>query len=127
MTVYRWLADLVVVVHALFVVFAVLGGFLVLWRPWVAWLHLPAAVWAVLIEFAGWICPLTPLENALRARAGAATYGDGFISHYLLHALYPAGLTRNIQWVLGGIALGVNLLIYAVVLRRRRAKAPNAE
>jgi Protein of Unknown function (DUF2784) len=127
MTVYRWLADLVVVVHALFVAFAVLGGFLVLWRPWVAWLHLPAAVWAVLIEFAGWICPLTPLENALRARAGAATYGDGFISHYLLHALYPAGLTRNIQWVLGGIALGVNLLIYAVVLRRRRAKAPNAE
>lgn len=127
MTLYRWLADLMVVVHALFVVFAVLGGFLVLWRPWVAWLHLPAAVWAVLIEFAGWICPLTPLENALRARAGAATYGDGFISHYLLHALYPAGLTRNIQWVLGGIALGVNVLIYAVVLRRRRANAPNAE
>jgi hypothetical protein len=127
MTVFRWLGDLVVVVHALFVVFAVLGGFLVLWRPWVAWLHLPAAVWAVLIEFAGWICPLTPLENALRARAGAATYGDGFISHYLLHALYPAGLTRNIQWVLGGIALAVNVLIYAVVLRRRRANAPNAE
>jgi len=126
MTVYRWLADLVVVVHALFVVFALLGGFLVLRRPWVAWLHLPAAMWAVLIEFAGWICPLTPFENELRARAGAATYGDGFISHYLLHALYPSGLTRNIQWVLGGIALAVNVLIYLVVLRRRRARASNA-
>jgi hypothetical protein len=120
MTIYRWLADLVVVVHALFVVFAVLGGALVLWRPWIAWLHLPAAVWAVLIEFFGWICPLTPLENALRARAGAATYSDGFISHYVLRALYPAGLTPEIQWVLGGIALGVNILMYTLVLRRRR-------
>ena len=123
MTVYRWLADVVVVVHALFVVFALLGGLLVLRRPWVAWLHLPAAAWAVLIEYAGWICPLTPLENALRARAGAATYSDGFISHYVLRALYPAGLTREIQWVLGGIALAVNVLIYAIVLRRRRSRS----
>jgi len=119
-TAYRWLADLVVVVHALFVAFAVLGGILVLWRPWVAWLHLPAAIWAVLIEYAGWICPLTPLENGLRARAGVATYNDGFISHYLLRALYPAGLTREIQWILGSIALGVNVFVYALVLRRRR-------
>ena len=123
MTVYRWLADVVVVVHALFVVFALLGGLLVLRRPWVAWLHLPAAAWAVLIEYAGWICPLTPLENALRARAGAATYSDGFISHYVLRALYPAGLTREIQWVLGGIVLAVNVLIYAIVLRRRRSRS----
>jgi len=123
MTAYRWLADVVVVVHALFVVFALLGGLLVLRRPWVAWLHLPAAAWAVLIEYAGWICPLTPLENALRARAGAATYSDGFISHYVLRALYPAGLTREIQWVLGGIALAVNVLIYAIVLRRRRSRS----
>ena len=120
MTAYRWLADLVVVVHALFVAFAVLGGILVLWRPWVAWLHLPAAIWAVLIEYAGWICPLTPLENALRARAGVATYNDGFISHYLLRALYPAGLTREIQWILGSIALGVNVFVYGLVLRRCR-------
>ena len=121
MTVYRWLADLVVLVHAVFVVFAVLGGVLVLWRPWVAWLHLPAAVWAVLIEYAGWVCPLTPLENALRARGGTAPYHDGFISHYLLHTLYPVGLTRDIQWVLGSIALGVNILVYGLVLRRRQA------
>src|SRR5690242_14233538 len=122
MTAYRWLADLVVVVHALFVVFALLGGLLVLRRPWVAWLHLPAAAWAVLIEYAGWICPLTPLENALRTRAGGATYSDGFISHYLLRALYPAGLTRETQWVLGGIALAVNVVVYAIVLRRRRSR-----
>jgi hypothetical protein len=123
MSAYRWLADLVVVVHALFVVFALLGGLLVLRRPWVAWLHVPAAVWAVLIEYAGWLCPLTPLENALRARAGGVTYSDGFISHYLLRALYPEGLTREIQWVLGGIALGVNVLVYVIVLRRRRSRA----
>ena len=114
------LADLVVVVHALFVVFAVFGGVMGLWRRWVAWVHVPAAVWAVLIEYAGWVCPLTPLENALRARAGTATYGDGFISHYLLHALYPAGLTRNVQWILGSIALGVNVFAYGLVLRRCR-------
>ena len=126
MTIYSWLADLVVVIHALFVVFAVLGGALVLWRLWVAWLHLPAAAWAVMIEFFGWLCPLTPLENALRARAGAATYSDGFIEHYVLRALYPAGLTREIQWVLGGIALAVNVFMYALVLRRLRRTRSSA-
>jgi hypothetical protein len=119
-TAYRWLADLVVVVHALFVVFAVFGGTLVLWRTWIAWIHLPAAAWAVMIEFGGWICPLTPLENALRVRGGISAYEDGFISHYLLHALYPTGLTRGIQWLLGGIALGANILIYSLVVHRRR-------
>src|SRR5258705_12078070 len=120
MTAYRWLADLVVLAHALFVVFAVFGGTLVLWRPWVAWVHVPAAAWAVLIEYAGWVCPLTPLENALRARGGTAPYHDGFISHYVLHSLYPVALTRDIQWMLGTIALGVNILVYGLVLRRRR-------
>ncbi len=120
MTAYRWLADLVVLAHALFVVFAVFGGTLVLWRPWVALVHLPAAAWAVLIEYAGWVCPLTPLENALRARGGTAPYHDGFISHYVLHSLYPVALTRDIQWMLGSIALGVNILVYGLVLRRRR-------
>jgi hypothetical protein len=120
MTAYRWLADLVVVIHAMFVFFAVFGGALVLWRTRIAWIHLPAAAWAVMIEFGGWVCPLTPLENALRVRGGTAAYHDGFISHYLLHALYPAGLTRGIQWWLGSIALGINILIYALVVKRRR-------
>ena len=122
---YRILADLVVGVHALFVAFVVIGGLLALRWPWVAALHLPAAVWGALIEFRGWICPLTPLEKSLRAAAGEAGYRGGFIEHYLLPALYPAGLTRGVQLVLGASVILVNLLVYGVVLvraaRERRA------
>ncbi len=120
--IYRALADFVVIVHAAFVVFVVLGGFLVLRRPRLAWLHLPAAIWGVMIEFAGWICPLTPLENAFRARGGEAGYGGGFVEHYLLAALYPTGLTRGVQVVLGSIVLALNAAIYAVVISRSRAR-----
>lgn len=121
---YRRLADLVVLAHALFVVFVVLGGLLVLRWPRVAWLHLPTAVWGVLIEFAGWICPLTPLENALRTRGGGTAYTGGFIEHYLLPVLYPPGLTKTLQWVLGSFALVVNAVLYALVIaKQRRARA----
>jgi hypothetical protein len=115
----RLLADLVVSVHFLFVLFVLLGGLLVLRWPWVAGLHLPAALWGVLIEFTGWICPLTPLEQSLRQRAGGQGYSGSFIEHYLLPVLYPSALTRDIQLVLGSVALAVNLGIYAYVLRRR--------
>jgi hypothetical protein len=115
---YRILADLVVGVHALFVAFVVIGGLLALRWPWVAALHLPAAVWGALIEFQGWICPLTPLEKSLRAAAGDAGYGGGFIEHYLLPTLYPAGLTRSVQLLLGSAVIVVNLLVYGVVLVR---------
>ena len=115
---YRILADLVVGVHALFVAFVVIGGLLALRWPWVAALHLPAAVWGALIEFRGWICPLTPLEKSLRAAAGEAGYRGGFIEHYLLPALYPAGLTRGVQLVLGASVIVVNLLVYGMVLVR---------
>jgi hypothetical protein len=81
--------------------------------------HLPAALWGVLIEFAGWYCPLTPLENWLRTRGGAEGYPGGFVEHYILPVVYPASLTREMQIVLGALALGVNLAIYAWVLRRR--------
>jgi hypothetical protein len=116
--VYRILADLVVGVHALFVAFVVIGGLLALRWPWVAALHLPAAVWGALIEFQGWICPLTPLEKSLRAAAGEAGYPGGFIDHYLLPALYPAGLTRGVQLALGSAVIVVNLLVYGIVLLR---------
>jgi len=87
--VYRLLADLLVLVHATFAVFVVLGGFLV-WRcRWIAWAHLPAAIWGAVIEYRDWICPLTPLENILRVRAGQAGYAGGFIEHYLIPVLYP--------------------------------------
>jgi hypothetical protein len=115
------LADLVVVVHAAFVVFVVAGGFLALRWPRLVWLHVPAAVWGVLIEFAGWVCPLTPLENALRARAGESGYGGGFVEHYLQSLLYPVGLTARHQWVLGVLVLLVNIGAYTLLLRRRRS------
>src|SRR5574341_667317 len=81
---YVLLADLVVLVHAGFILFAALGGLLVLWWRRMLWLHLPAALWAMLIELFGWVCPLTPLEVALRRAGGAAGYGGSFVGHYLL-------------------------------------------
>jgi uncharacterized membrane protein YhhN len=93
---YRWLADLVVVLHFGFVLFVVGGGLLALRWPRLARVHLPTAVWGVLIEFGGWLCPLTPLENWLRRRSGGAGYAGGFVEHYVLPVLYPSGLTRGV-------------------------------
>ena len=126
MSVYGVLADATVLLHLTFVLFVVLGGLAVLRWPRMAWLHLPAAAWGVLIEFAGWICPLTPLENWFRRRAGQSGYEGGFIEHYVTALLYPAGLSRTTQWILGGLALAVNVAIYTIVLRRRpAARAPS--
>ena len=120
--IYLWLADAVVLFHVAFVAFVLLGGFLALrWRR-IVWAHVPAAIWGVLIEYAGWICPLTPLENSLRAKAGEAAYSGGFIDHYVLHVLYPRGLTPRVQVVLGSFALAVNLLAYAFLIRQMRAR-----
>lgn len=117
---YRALADFVLLVHLAYVLFVVLGGLLVLRRPKVARLHLPAAAWGVLIEFAGWICPLTPLEVSLRIRGGEAGYAGGVIAHYVTALLYPAGLTRGMQVSLGAFALLLNAAIYSYILARRR-------
>jgi hypothetical protein len=117
---YALAADAILVVHGLFIAFAVLGGLLATRRPAVAVLHLPAAAWAAWIEMSGGICPLTPLENRLRALAGETPYGGGFVEHYLLPIIYPPGLTLEIQVALGAGVLVVNIAIYAWVLRRRR-------
>jgi hypothetical protein len=117
--IYGALADAVLVLHLGFVLFVVLGGLVVLRWPRLAWLHIPAAIWGVLIEYNGWICPLTPLENLFRTRGGQAGYSGGFIQHYIQPALYPAGLTRSTQILLGTLALLVNLSAYGVVLVRR--------
>jgi hypothetical protein len=117
---YHILADLVVGVHALFVAFVMVGGLLALRWSWVVVLHLPAAIWGALIEFKGWICPLTPLENSLRSAAGEAGYQGGFIEHYLLPVLYPAGLNRGMQLVLGSVVIAVNVLVYGFLLARWR-------
>lgn len=118
----RFLADLVVLLHAAFVVFVVLGGLLVLYRRYFVWLHPPAAVWGFLIEVAGCRCPLTYLENALRRRAGEAGYPGGFVEHYLIPVLYPIGLTRVHQAVLATLVVIVNLVVYGVVLWRLRRR-----
>ena len=118
------LADALVVVHLLFVAFVGLGGLLVLRWPWVAGAHLPAAAWGVGIEVTGAICPLTPLEQELRRRAGQAGYQGDFVGHYLLPVLYPRGLTREAQLGLAALVLGLNLAVYAAVLRRRRSTVP---
>ena len=120
---YRLLADAVVVFHAAFVAFVVVGGWLVVRWPRVALIHIPAAIWGALIEFAGWVCPLTPLENYLRGRAGERGYAGGFVEHYVLRALYPDGLTPTIQWGLGVFVIIVNVAAYGYVLRARRHRA----
>jgi len=111
-TLFKILADSVVLVHFGFVAFVVFGGLLVFKRRWVMWVHIPAAAWGALIEFIGWPCPLTPLEKMLRRRAGEAGYEGGFIERYILSILYPIGLSRETQYVLGCVVLVVNLFVY---------------
>ena len=115
-----------VLVHFAFVAFVVLGGLLALRWPRAAWVHLPAAAWGAWIEFAGWICPLTPLEVRLRRLGGEAGYAGGFVEHYILPVLYPAGLTREVQIGLGVFVLVLNVVVYWVVWRRRRLRAARA-
>lgn len=121
---YRLAADAVVVAHGAFILFAVLGGLLALRRRWLALLHLPAVAWALFIEATGRICPLTPLEVSLRVAAGDAGYDGGFVEHYLIPIIYPAGLTRGVQFVLAAFVLAVNLAVYALVLRRSLRTPP---
>jgi Protein of Unknown function (DUF2784) len=116
---YSLLADLLLLVHGAFVLFVVAGGLLVLRRPQLAWLHVPAALWGAGIEFSARICPLTPLEKAWRRAAGETGYQGGFIEHYVTAALYPTGLTRTIQLALGIIVLLVNGWVYWTLWRRR--------
>jgi hypothetical protein len=113
---YRLLADLVLILHALFVAFVMLGALLVLRWPRVAWIHVPVVLWGAGIEFLGGICPLTPLENHWRALAGQLGYPGGFVEHYIVSLLYPDGLTRRVQLALGALVLVVNVAIYAWAL-----------
>ena len=118
--IHRLAADAVLLLHLGFILFVLLGGLLALRWRWAPMLHLPAAAWGVYVELSGGLCPLTPLENRLRSAAGEAGYTGGFIEHYLLALIYPAGLTPQIQYVLAAVVVGVNGLAYAWVWRRRR-------
>lgn len=119
---YRLLADALLLLHAGFVVFVMLGGLLALRWPRAAVVHLPAVAWAAAIEILGGICPLTPLENHFRRLAGDDGYAGGFVEHYLLSMLYPDGLTRGVQYALAALVLIANVAIYAWVWQRRSAR-----
>lgn len=116
--IYQIAADMVVVLHLLFVIFAVLGGLLVVWQRYLFLLHFPAMIWAIWIEFSGGLCPLTPLENRLRRLGGENGYQGGFIEHYIEPLLYPPGLTRNTQLILGAFVLTINCCLYGFLLFR---------
>jgi len=118
---WRLAADAVLVLHCAFIAFALLGGLLSLRWRWMPLLHLPAAAWGAFVEFSGRLCPLTGWENALRQRAGEAGYPASFVEAHLLGIIYPDGLTREVQNVLAGIVVALNVAIYALVVRRRRA------
>jgi hypothetical protein len=119
---YGILADIVVSIHLFFVLFALLGAVLIIWRRWVIWLHLPAVLWAIWIELTGGVCPLTPLENWLRIRAGQGGYRGDFVQHYLLPLLYPIGLTRNIQILLGLVVISINVALYGYLFYQYRRR-----
>jgi hypothetical protein len=123
----RLLADCVVIFHVLFIVFAVAGGLLVLRWRWLAWIHLPAVAWAVLVEVMSWPCPLTPLENHFRQRGGEAGYRESFVEHYIMPVLYPVGLTDEIQLLIGGFVLAVNVAAYSLIVGRGRRKRRPAQ
>ena len=118
--IFSVLADIIVVIHMLFVLFAVFGGLLALYRPPWGWVHIPAVAWAALVEAMGWTCPLTPLENYFRHRGGYTPYESDFIANYLLPVLYPEALTRRHQVWLGIGVLAFNLCLYGWILHRRR-------
>ena len=120
---YRVGADLLVIAHLLFIVFALVGGVAVLRWRWLALVHLPVVVWATIVELMGWVCPLTPLEIALRVAAGEAGYRGGFVEHYIVAIVYPAGLTREIQWLLAALVVLVNAAIYGWLMIRSRRTA----
>lgn len=122
---HRLAADLLVILHLLFIAFVVGGGYLA-WRwRWLAWVHVPAAVWGAAIEFMGWTCPLTPLENELRRAAGSTGYEGGFVEHYIIPVIYPVGLNSDVQIALGSLVLLLNAIAYWVYFwRPRRDRGP---
>lgn len=115
--------DVIVVLHFLFVIFVLLGGLLLLKWKKAAWLHVPAVIWGILVELNGWLCPLTPLENQLRSKAGLGMYDGDFVMHYIMPILYPAELTRSTQILFGTIVIIVNLSIYIYVFRIKPRKS----
>ena len=119
---YHTAANAVVVLHPLFIVYVLAGGFLVpVHKAWAA-LHLPAVVWTAVLQFRGWTCPLTPLENRFRGRGGLKTYEEGFVEHYLMPIFYPSALAKKTRFVSGTIVIVVNVCVYLWVFYSARAR-----
>lgn len=121
----RLAADLLVLIHLSFIIFVVLGGLLVLRWPRAAWIHLPAAAWGAWIEFTQGVCPLTPLENHLRAMGGEAGYDGGFVAQYIIPIIYPPGYSPELANMLGLLVLAINVAVYSVVVWRALARRKN--
>ena len=119
---YRYAAEAVLLLHLLFIAFVVLGSLLTVWRRRVLFIHLPAAAWGAFVELTGRVCPLTSLENTLLIKAGTAGYSESFVEHYLLRIIYPEGLTREIQFILGGLVIVVNVSLYLWLFHRLRVE-----
>jgi hypothetical protein len=119
---YRIGAEAVLSVHFAFIAFVLFGALLALRWRWIVALHLPAVAWGFFVEVTGRICPLTYAENYLRERAGEVGYSQGFIDHYLLPVIYPAGLSQQIQYALAGVVVLVNVLAYGWLLHRRASE-----
>ena len=118
--IYKILADLTILLHLAFILFVLFGGLFCLRWKWFYGVHLPAFIWGILIELAGWLCPLTPLENYFYGLAGESGYSGGFIEHYIIPVIYPSGLTRTLQFIFAALVLLSNLLIYFYVIRKAR-------
>jgi hypothetical protein len=117
---YQIIADSIVVLHGLFILFVLLGGILCISHPKAVWLHLPCVFWGVVVELTGWVCPLTYLENSFRLKSGGVSYGGDFIMHYLEPVIYPEGLTREVQLLFGVIVLLMNAAVYGFLILRKR-------
>jgi hypothetical protein len=117
---YRIAADLVLVAHFAFIILVVAGALVTFRFSWFAWIHIPAASWGAFVELTGRICPLTTMENFLRVHAGQEGYANSFVEQYIFPVIYPAGLTRQVQLLLAGLVVAVNVIIYAMILLRKR-------
>jgi hypothetical protein len=124
---FRLAADAVLSIHLAFILFALAGALIAARWRWIPFVHLPVAAWGFFVELTGRICPLTYLENYLRSRAGQSGYAESFVEHYLLPIIYPAGLTREIQFVLAGVVIIVNLAIYGWLYIRKHIQRSRIE
>jgi len=115
---YRVLADITVIIHFLFILFVITGALLALRWKKIILLHIPAVIWGAVVEYTGWICPLTPWENRFRTLAGEAVYRGDFIGNYILPVIYPGDLTRDMQIVLGTTVIFINVLLYGTIIYR---------